>query len=276
MNTRSLNSEMTFTVITGASSGLGRALSLECAKRGMNLVLVALPGGPLLQLCRELEAQFGIHAVGFEADLTDRLSLHQVAQEILSGYRVNFLVNNAGTGGTHLYETSSVEYLDNIIQLNIRAVSVMTRLFLSELRSHPESWILNVSSMAAFSPIPYKTVYPASKAFVHSFSRGLAEELKGSRILVSVVHPGPILTNPDVIRRIIRQGAAGKVGLLQAEEIARIAVEGTLAGRPVIVPGALNKMNRILINLLPVNLRMRFLSKTIRREICDEVTLQAA
>lgn len=264
-----------YTFITGASSGLGREIAIECARRGMNLILAALPGRNLGHLCQSLSSEFGVMAVCFETDLTDKSAIYALAEDILGKYRVNFLVNNAGTGGTAAFDTSSPEYLDNMIQLNIRAVSLLARLFIPELKSHPEAWILNVSSMAAFSPIPYKTVYPASKAFVHSFSRSLGQELRGTPVKVSVVHPGPILTNPDVILRIIRQGTAGKIGLLQAGEIARTAIDGVRAGRSVIVPGFMNKINLLLMRLVPTSLCQAMLSRVIRREIA-ETRLEAA
>ncbi len=263
------------TLITGASQGLGREIAIECARRGQDLVLVALPGRDLGEFCRNLNAEFGVKADFFEIDLTDRAAIVTLAENVLAKHRVNFLINNAGTGGTLPFDTSSLDYLDNIIQLNIRALSMLTRLMIPELKRHRRSYILNVSSMAAFSPIPFKTVYPASKAFVANFSRSLGRELKGTSVKVAVVHPGPIFTNADVILRIIRQGAAGKVGLLQAAEIARIAIDGVRSGREAIVPGFMNKVNLFLMRVVPSAIRLNMLSKVIRREI-SETGLQAA
>ena len=255
------------TLITGASQGLGREIAIECARRGQDLVLVALPGRNLDAFCADLARQFGIRAWYYETDLTDKDAIVALVGEVLATHRVNFLVNNAGAGGTVLFDSSSLEYLDNIIQLNIRALSMLTRMLIPELKSHPKAFILNISSMAAFSPLPYKTVYPASKAFVTSFSRSLNRELRGTSVRVAAVHPGPILTNPDVTLRIIRQGAAGKVGLLRASEIARIAVDGIRRGKEVIVPGIMNKFNLFLIRIVPEQIRLNLVSKVIRREI---------
>jgi len=255
------------TLITGASQGLGREIAIECARRGQDLVLVALPGRDLGEFCRNLAGEFGVSAACYETDLTDKDAIVALAEDVLSTHRINFLVNNAGTGGTIQFDTTSLDYLDNIIQLNIRALSMLTRLMIPELKSHPESFILNVSSMAAFSPIPFKTVYPASKAFVYNFSRSLSRELRGTSVKVAVVHPGPILTNPDVILRIIRQGAAGKVGLLLAREIACIAIDGARKGREVIIPGLMNKINLFLMRVVPEEIRLSMLSRVIRREI---------
>jgi uncharacterized protein len=257
------------TLITGASQGLGREIAIECARRGQNLVLVALPGRNLDSLCADLSREFGIRAYSYETDLTEKTAIIRLVEEVLARHRINFLVNNAGTGGTVAFDSSSLEYIDNIIQLNIRALSMLTRLLIPELKSHREAYILNVSSMAAFSPIPFKTVYPASKAFVSNFSRSLNRELRGTSVRVAVVHPGPIMTNPDVTSRIIRQGAAGKVGLLQACQIARLALDGVRSGRKVIVPGFMNKLNLLLIRIVPEVIRLNMLSRVMKREISE-------
>ena len=144
---------------------------------------------------------------------------------------------------------------------------MLTRLLLTELKSHPEAHIINVSSMAAFSPFPFKTIYPASKAFIASFSRSLGEELKDTSVNVGVLHPGPILTNPDVIVRIIRQGKNGKRGLLPARTLARMAINGVRNGKHVIVPGFANKVNRLLMTTLPSKIIVPLLSKAMIKEI---------
>jgi short-subunit dehydrogenase/uncharacterized protein (DUF2062 family) len=264
-----------YTLITGASSGLGKEFAIDCAKRGMNLILVALPGRNLRLLCNTLERQYTIRAVAYEADLTRHEEVITMADHILGRYPVNFLINNAGTGGTIEFGNSSIDYLERIIHLNITAMALLTRLFIPELRKHQRAYILNVSSMAAFSPIPYKTIYPASKAFIYNFSRSLNQELKGTGVSVAVIHPGPILTNPDVAVRIVRQGSAGKIGLLQAKEIARCGVDGVMAGRDVIIPGFMNKVNRFLMTVVPSSFRLGTLSKVIHREI-EQDSKQAA
>lgn len=256
-----------YTLITGASSGLGREMAIECASQGMNVILVALPGRNLDVLGNALEQEYGIRACYYEMDLTQKEAIHAMVEDILGRYRVNFLINNAGTGGTIPFEESSVDYLERIIQLNITAVSMLTRLLLPELKQHPRAWILNVSSMAAFSPFPYKTIYPASKAFIANFSRSLGEELKGTPVKIAVLHPGPILTNPDVMVRIIRQGANGKRGLLPGRELARQAIEGLKKGKRTIVPGMANKLNRLLMTTIPDEILVPFLSRVVQKEI---------
>ncbi len=256
-----------YTLITGASSGLGREMAIECASQGRNLILVALPGRNLDVFCDLLQMEYGIIARYYERDLTNSEEIHTMVKDILKKYRVNFLINNAGIGGTSPFSESSPEFLEKIIRLNITAVSLLTRLLLTELKSHPEAHIINVSSMAAFSPFPFKTIYPASKAFIASFSRSLGEELKDTSVNVGVLHPGPILTNPDVIVRIIRQGKNGKRGLLPARTLARMAINGVRNGKHVIVPGFANKVNRLLMTTLPSKIIVPLLSKAMIKEI---------
>ena len=259
-----------YTLITGASSGLGKEMAIECAEQGMNLILVALPGRNLDVLCDELEKEYGILATYYERDLTNREEIITLVEKILKQYRINFLINNAGVGGTLQFDKSSVDYIERIIQLNITALSLLTRLLVPELQTHPESFILNVSSMAAFTPMPLKTVYPASKAFVSSFSRSLARELKEDSINVGVLHPGPILTNPDVIVRIIKQGKNGKRGLFPARVLARISIDGVRRGKHIMVPGFANKLNRFFLATMPSGILMSFLFKVVSREIAEE------
>jgi short-subunit dehydrogenase len=262
-------------LITGASSGLGKEMAIECAEQGMNVILVALPGRNLDILCEEMEKEYGIIARFYERDLTSRDTIVDLVSDILSKYRVSFLINNAGTGGTIPFEESSLEYLERIIQLNITAVSLLTRLLVPELIKHPEGHILNVSSMAAFSPFPYKTIYPASKAFVTNFSKSLGQELKDSTIKVGVLHPGPIMTNADATIRIIKQGRNGKRGLLPARELARIGINGVKSGKKVMIPGWGNIQNWLMMTKLPSWIVMPTLSRVIVKEIRKEKQLAA-
>jgi len=264
-----------YTLITGASSGLGKEMAIECAERGMNLILVALPGRNLDVLCDVLEEEYGIIARYYERDLTNREAIMTLTEEVLQHYRINFLINNAGIGGTCPFEESTVDYIEQIIQLNITAVSMLSRLLVPELQKHPKSYILNVSSMAAFAHMPFKTVYPASKAFVSSFSRSLAEELKETSVKVGVLHPGPMLTNPDVIVRIIKLGATGKRGLFPARELARIGIDGVRKGKSIMVPGMANKLNRFLLATLPPEILMPFLFRVFSRDVAAEKKIAA-
>jgi short-subunit dehydrogenase len=256
-----------YTFITGASMGLGRELAIESARRGRNLVLVALPGRNLKQFCEELERKFGVRAVSRECDLTDEQALDALVNEVLSIFSIDQLINNAGVGGSNRFEEATPDYLDRIIHLNIRATTMLTRMMLPELRSHPKAQIINIASVAAFGPLPFKTIYPASKAFIYSFSRSLSSELQGTGLKVTVVTPGPIVTNPDVSMRIITQGALARIGTLTAGKIARITLDGTDKGKEVIVPGIMSRINRFMLQWFPESWRMALMSRVLQKEL---------
>ncbi|QEH42235.1 SDR family oxidoreductase [Chitinophaga sp. XS-30] len=257
----------TCTLITGASSGLGREFAIQCARLGHNLLLIALPGGNATSIARHLASAFGIRAEVFEFDLTDNAALQSHIDHITAHFEVDFLINNAGMGGTSAMMSTTVEKIDQIIQLNVRSTALITRLLIPHLLRNPRSYIMNISSMAAFTPIAYKTVYPASKAFISSFSLGLREEFAGTGLSVSVVYPGPIMTNSNATRRIISQGLKGKMGLLSTPAIAEIALRRTLQGQPVIIPGWMNRISHFCMHLLPMEMKLRIVSREVKKEI---------
>lgn len=256
-----------YTLITGGSSGLGKEFAIQCARMRMNVILIALSGGNAQSLAKQLISVYNVDAQAFELDMTDTLLLQQQLQLISENYKIDFLINNAGIGGTASILDTSVDAIDRIIQLNVRSTAIVTRCLIPHLLKHERSYIMNISSMAAFTPIAYKTVYPASKAFISSFSLGLREELADKGVSVSVVYPGPIMTNSSATRRIISQGVKGKMGLLPTSKIAGIALKQTLAGQTVIIPGIMNKVNHLLMNLLPLGLKLWLVSKEVRKEI---------
>ena len=256
-----------YALLTGASRGIGKALAYELASRKINLLLVSLEGEGLPGLCQEIQEKFGVEAKYFETDFYKYDSVYDVASWALSEYSPFILINNAGIGGTNAFESVSPEYIDHIIQVNIRATSLLTRLLLPELKKQDKAYILNVASMASFSPFAFKTVYPASKAFVYSFSRGLNEELKDTSVFVSVIHPGPVKTNADVTARIERQGILGRIGQVSPQKLASIAICQLLKNESLILPGILNKINRIFMVVVPNAWKLPILSRVVRKEI---------
>ncbi len=248
--------EKTYTLITGASTGLGKQFAHECARRKMNLILVSLPNEDLDMLSKELSLTYHVKVFYKEIDLTEQATILNFTKWVTSNFAVNILINNAGIGGTELFIDSKMDYLDNMIQLNIRAMIMLTRLILPELEKHSNAYILNVSSLAAFSPVPYKTIYPATKAFIHHFSRGLKAELKDTNVKVSVLNPGPIMTNSDVTKRISGQSFYIRLSIMSAEKIAQIAIKKLIKGKSVIIPGFMNRFNAFVIQMVPVSFRI--------------------
>jgi len=257
-----------YTIITGASHGLGEALAIESAKNGRHIILLALPDSGLNETAKRIRENNYTDVLTYELDLTQEQALydfHDWTEK--NGYQIDTLINNAGTGGSTHFAEAPADYLNTIILLNIRALAILTRLFISELKRHDRAGILNVSSMAAFSPIPFKSVYPASKAFVYSFSIGLKEELRGTNVSVSVLHPGPMATSEEIKVRMGKHGWLAKKSLISTENMAKAAYKGMLSKRGVIIPGRLNRISMRLMALLPLSIKLPMLSRMFQREL---------
>lgn len=255
-----------YALITGASQGFGKQLAEEIARRGINVLLVSLPGEDLPSFCKELESSYKIKADYFETDLREQSSVYQTAEWAIKNYKVNILVNNAGIGGSLPFEEASLELLESMIQINIRVVTLLTRLLLNELKSCKRAYILNVASMASFSPMAFKTIYPASKAFVHSFSRSLNQELKRTGVHVSAIYPGPMKTNAEVTGRIEKQSYIARLGLVSPSKVAKVAVSGLFERQSQIVPGLYNKFFWLLMKIVPLNVRLNVISDIMKNE----------
>lgn len=257
---------MKYALITGASRGLGKAFAHELAKRSYNLILVALPEENLIELKNELLSN-KIDVQIIETDMSQKQNVLQLCEHVNRHYDLEVLINNAGMGGTAKFIESDPDYINNIIQLNVMSLSLMTRQLLPNLMKRDKAYVLNVSSMAAFSPMGYKTVYPASKAFVHHFSRGLYQELKNTNVFVSVVNPGPMKTNEEVSKRIDKQGWMGKMGLLSPEKVAEISIKQLFKKDTLIMLGMGNGINWLLMKIIPIWIRLPLLTNAIKREL---------
>jgi short-subunit dehydrogenase len=247
-------------LITGASAGIGRALAIECAKRNMNLFLVDLPDSYIDQTIFYLRKHYTVDIEYYTADLTSDeapLNIYHYAKQL--DIKINMLINNAGIGHLGSFCDYDHQFYSNMLRLNIESVVMLTRLFLPQMREIENAYILNLGSIASFYPIPFKIVYAGSKSFVYFFSRALKAELKHTSVKVSVVCPGPIVTNQEVINRIRQSGFWGKISAMRANKIAEIAISGLLKGKPLIIPGLVNKFYLRLNLLLPVSLKETFL-----------------
>jgi uncharacterized protein len=251
-------------VITGASQGLGRAFALELAKRQFNIVLVSLPEQNLRQLSEMISKEFSVQSFFYETDFSDDENIKCLAKWINEKFNVSILINNAGLGGSKAFADAHFDYINTIIQVNVKATALLTHQLLANLKSQPLAYILNVSSIAAFSPVGYKTVYPASKAFVHSFSRGLYAELKDTNVFVSVINPGVMATSEEIRFRIKRQGIIGKLTLLEPSKVARFAIKKLLLRDTVIM---VNPFIWLLSALLPIWIKLPLMTQIVKREI---------
>lgn len=243
---------MMYTLITGASSGIGKALAKECASRKMNLLLVALPDKSLEDFQSEIKNDYKVccHVLGI--DLTQEDSFCKLFKWVKENdFKVNILINNVGIGSKGDFARTDTLFYEKQLQLNVRATTILTRLFIDELKANAPSHILNLGSMGGFFVIPGKTVYSASKAYVYFFSLSLRLELKQHNIIVSVLCPGGTDSNHKTIAINKELKGFAKWSILQPEDVAKEAIEKMLKGKARIIPGLLNKFSYHISRITP-------------------------
>ncbi|MFN7116628.1 MAG: SDR family NAD(P)-dependent oxidoreductase [Saprospiraceae bacterium] len=258
---------MSYALITGSSEGIGKALAIECARNGWNVLLVALPNEKLDETALEIAQQFPhLQVAKLGIDLTQTTAPRAIYDWVKEHhFAVQVLINNAGVGYAGVFETyASPAFFDVLINLNIRATTQITRLLLPILRNNQKGYILNVSSLGAFQPVPYQTVYGGTKAFIYYFSRALREELRDTNVSVSVVCPGG--TNTNEINRARNQDlkSLAKMSISEPPYVAATAIRGMLRGKEVIIPGRINVLVRYISSLLPMSFRIRMAGKTLK------------
>ena len=228
-------------LITGASSGIGYELAKLFAKDHHNLVLVARNGPRLEQVANELQRQFGITVRMVALDLTAPTAPQSLFDELRrDGVKVDILVNNAGYGKFGEFAEVALEESAGQIQLNITALTSLTRLFVGPMLKRGSGKIMNVASTAGFQPGPLMAVYYATKAYVISFSEALANELAGKGITVTCLCPGATET--------AFAGRAGndqsrlfkRLRPMDAKTVARAGYQGLLKGKTMVIPGVRN------------------------------------
>jgi short-subunit dehydrogenase len=244
-----------YVFISGAAGGLGKAFASECAMRGWNLFLTDLSEEALAPLAAGLERLYGAEVRTYAADLTDPAAREALWEHIRAlGLRFHFLFNVAGIDYEGLFDERRVDELRTILRLNVESTVEMTRRVLQH-RDHTRTLhIVNVSSLAAFYPMPLKAVYASSKRFLLDWSLALHRELRDKDVTVTALCPAGMPSNPDVIHLIDAQGLAGRLTTVNVGDVAHRTVSRALAGRNIYVPGVLNQALRHLGVLAPPQL----------------------
>ncbi len=236
-------------IITGASSGIGKALAFEFASGGFNLLLTARNEVALSEVAAECAAKHGIRTEVIPADLSNRDSLDRLVADILAkAHPYEVLVNNAGFGIHGDFASGDVERNIGLVNVQIIAAMKLTRAVVPSMIARGSGRILNVASVYSFSPVPHQSIYAACKAFLLSFSSSLQDELRGTGVRVIVFCPGVTRTE---FRS--RAGIAEKIknSGMTAEAAARIAYTETLRGKHIVVPGFLNRVYVFFAQHLP-------------------------
>lgn len=228
-------------LVTGASSGIGLELATLFARDRHDLVLVARSRARLEDIGRAFAQEYGIAATVVARDLADPASPAAIASEVAArGLEVNALVNNAGFGVYGFFAETALERELEMIQVNVAALTHLTKLFLPGMIARGRGRILNVASTAAFQPGPLMAVYYATKAYVLSFSEALANETQGTGVTVTVLCPGPTITEFRKSAGLEDTRLFNNPFVLAAADAARAGYEGLKAGKRVVIPGVAN------------------------------------
>jgi uncharacterized protein len=230
-------------LVTGASGGIGAALARELARHGQDLVLAARSLAPLEALAAELR-EAGAGATVIAADLAKPGAAATLADEIVQrGLAIDVLVNNAGLGAAGRFDRCDPARIGEILQVNIVALTELTRLVLPGMIARGHGRVMLVASIAAFQPGPRMAAYFASKAYVLSLGEALAYELRGTGVSVTTLCPGATATNFFAVAGADNSLMARRLRrMMRAEDVARLGYRGLAAGRRVVITGAMNRL----------------------------------
>ena len=252
-----------YSLITGASSGIGECFARSLAARGRNLVLVARRKEKLESLAAELRAGHGIVAEPISSDLAEAGAAGRLAETLRQRQlKIDLLVNNAGFGARGRFWELPLERQSEMIRLNVLALAELTHLLLPEMVAEGRGAIINVSSTSSFQPIPYTATYAATKAFVTSFSEGLREELRRFGITVLTLCPGGTQTD------FFRASGYGRPklpgGIQPPEEVVAAALEALDGRGGLVVPRLLNRLGVFVQRFLPRSLVLKVTARMFR------------
>ncbi len=237
-------------LITGASSGIGRDMAIYLAEKGYDLILV----GRDKQKLEELQDSLKINSQIIIADLSNETKAKEV-YVMTKNENIDILINNAGFGAFGLFYETDLNTEMDMINTNIVAVHLLTKLFLRDMVKKDSGYILNVASSAAFGPGPLMATYYATKAYVNNLTEAINEELRreGSKVVVCSLCPGPVDTNFNNVA-----GVRFGVKAMTSHEVARYAIDKMFKKKTVIIPGF--KMKMALFG-------RRFLSRKFLRKV---------
>jgi short-subunit dehydrogenase len=246
-----------YTLITGASGGLGYAMAKQLAAQGHHLIIIARNAAKLQQLKTELETAYQVQVVPLPYDLAREQSAEALYTQVKEmGLQVNVLVNNAGVGTYgHFTQTSLTEEMD-MINLNIKSLVTLCKLFGADMASRKQGKIMNVASLLSFLPFPYYSVYSATKAFVLAFSETLRAEMEDAGVVVTTLCPGPVDTG-FTTQEMLATNAYKTNKPMGADVVARIAVKHLLHGSGIKSVGFMNWFISNLPRITPDKIMMK-------------------
>ena len=237
-------------LITGASSGIGRDMARVLSEKGYDLVLIGRNVERLNQIKNELEKNSSVETISLDLSIKENcIKLHEMVKD------VDILINNAGSGVFGKFVDTDLEKELNMLDTNITAVHILTKLYLKDMQEKNKGRILNVASVGGFMPGPLMDAYYASKSYIVKLSEGIRAELKKdkSNVKISVLCPGPVDTNFNNTA-----GVKFNAPSLSSEYVARYTIEKMLKNKFMILPGISAKFLKVICKIIPNNILSKF------------------
>jgi short-subunit dehydrogenase len=229
-------------LITGASGGIGYELALLFAQDRFDCILVARSRDKLTELAARLESEYRVKTLVIAKDLSRPAAVDEIYEEITAvPMQVDVLVNNAGYPVFGLFVETDLQAELEMLQVNVIALTALTKLFLKGMVERRSGRILNLASTASFVPGPLMAVYYASKSYVLSFSEALANELRGTGVTVTALAPGPTRTGFQK-RGVMEDSRLVQGQIADAASVALAGYRGLMAGKTLVIPGFTNKL----------------------------------
>jgi len=250
-------------LITGASSGIGECFANNLDKLGAKLVLTARSIDKLEQMASSMN-----NAIAIPGDLSSKefpKELHNTIKE--KGINVDILINNAGFGFSGLFLDSTIENYEEMMNVNIYSLTALTHLFLNDMITRGNGGIINISSLASFHPIPYFSIYAATKAFVTSFTLGLYEEYREKGINILGVCPGYTKTNFNKRAKMSSTSVPGYI--MSSQEVVDQSLKAYSNGKFLIINGRINKIAKFITSLLPKRIALKISKSIIKKGVLN-------
>ena len=243
-------------LITGASSGIGRDIAKELAKRGYDIVIVARNESKLDELKQEIT---GVNVEVIPMDISIRENCIKLHDQV--GF-VDILVNNAGFGLFGKFITTDLDRELEMVDLNVKSLHILTKLFIQDMVEKNTGYILNVSSIAGHLPGPFMSTYYATKHYVSNLTESINEEMKkdGLKVKIGTLNPGPVRTNFNNVANV-----KFNLSSLSSEYVAKYTVDKILKGKTDITPGFSIKCTRFFAKIVPNSILAHFVYNTQKK-----------
>lgn len=247
-----MQTETTFTLVTGATSGIGYELAKLFGSMGHNLIIVARSAEELEKKQRELST-LHVDVIPIPKDLFEPNAAFELYEEIKArGLEVDILINDAGQGQYGLFIENDVNRYLQLIQLNVSCLTTLTYLFLKDMIAKDDGKILQLASIASETPGPYQAVYHATKAYVLSLTEALINEVKDSHVTITALQPG--VTDTDFFQKadmLESKAVQDKSKMADPAKVAKDGYDALMAGKDKVVSGTQNKIRTTIGNLIP-------------------------